>query len=178
MTVIDVDFLRRSFRATGQERRTQVSLLAEELYDGAALPRVAQELECGTCGYVTESGNIDQRDAEHLAHDGAHEPGWYGDDLHGGSMLVRGDVDLLNLLTRRAMRDYPDPTPVHVLSATAIDTPDGQCWLTMCMEAQYAHKERPDEYVIGNYASTHHVETFVTCQGCRTATLAARQTVR
>ncbi len=63
-------------------------------------------LECGTCAFVTERGGMDDRDVEHLRHDGAHHPGWYAEDDAAirGTRRIRTDLELIRLIVERRRR--------------------------------------------------------------------------
>jgi len=88
----------------GQQRETELAELEYLLrYSDnesdtvpVAVSTTRVELMCITCGYTTDFGTIEARDAEHLRYDGAHEPGWYGPDDEPA--LVRNDLELIRVI--------------------------------------------------------------------------------
>jgi hypothetical protein len=87
----------------GQQRETELAELEyllrysdnEDDTVPVAVSTTRVELMCLTCGYTTDFGTIEARDAEHLRYDGAHEPGWHADD---DATLVRTDLDLIRVI--------------------------------------------------------------------------------
>jgi hypothetical protein len=90
-----------------REAKGDLEAVLDELFEllekGENVPRDVSErrhpLMCGTCGYATDFGTIERRDAEHLRVDGGHEPGWY-DENAPSVLLVRSDADLIRAMLR------------------------------------------------------------------------------
>jgi hypothetical protein len=88
----------------GQQRETELAELEYLLrYSDnesdtvpVAVSTTKVTMMCGTCGYETDFGTIEARDAEHLRYDGAHEPGWHADD--DDATLVRNDLELIRVI--------------------------------------------------------------------------------
>lgn len=98
------------------------------------------ELSCMTCAFTTWDGTIEQRDAAHLRHDGAHEAGWYTEAFD--ATLIRYDREIAQLAATGEITDY-DARPVDAL------------W---CVEVIYSGRDGETDYAYGYVADADEPE--------------------